>query len=218
MKKHKESRPFFKPSIWCTDGEHPTAPTFHLIFSNLLTCSLSRKISVTLCSLPLLPTSNGAGRGLLIHWVSHAAPHRQIWSRTPQQKISKRCLSNISYTCNTASKGAGLHTSLATDWGMLFYIYEPKVVPIQTNISDAFSCWLTVLNSCLLLVFIQACELLRKYSISKELIVFLITSTSVMKYSISTAQMNTKAEDYACRVGSLPEQLFFSKFWLMLTK
>lgn len=30
-----------------------------------------------------------------------------------------------------------------------------------------------------------------------------------MKYSISTAQMNTKAEDYACRVGSLPEQLFF---------
>lgn len=88
---------------------------------------------------------------------------------------------------------------------MLFYTDGPKVVPIQMTISDAFSCWLTVLNICLLLVFIQVCELLRKYSISKELIVFLIARTSVIKYSISTAQMNRKAEDYACRVGSPPE-------------
>jgi len=120
----------------------------------------------------LLPTSNGAGRALLSHQVSHAAPHVQIWGRTPSQKIPEESPGNISYTCNAASKGAGLHTSLAADWRMLFYTAGPKVVPIQMTISGAFSCWLTVLNICLLLVFIQVCELLRKYSISKELIVF----------------------------------------------
>jgi len=71
-------------------------------------------------------------------------------------------------------------------------------------ISDAFRCWLTVLNICLLLVIIQVCELLRKYSISKKLIAFLIACFSVMIYNISIAQMNINADDYACRVGSFP--------------
>lgn len=84
-------------------------------------------------------------------------------------------------------------------------------------ISVAFSCWLTVRNICLLLVIIQVCEVLRKYSISNKLIVFLIACSSVMKYSISIAQMNINAEDYAFRVGSFPWK-GFSQVWAEANK
>lgn len=86
---------------------------------------------------------------------------------------------------------------------MLYYTDGLEVVQIQMILSDAFRCWLTVLNICLLLVIIQVCELLRKYSISKKLIAFLIACFSVI-YSISIAQININAKNYACRVGSLP--------------
>lgn len=114
------------------------------------------------------------------------------------------------------SKGPGLHT--LPNWrqgSVLCYTDRQEIV--QMIISGAFSCWLTVRNICLLLVIIQVCEVFRKYSINKKLIVFLIARSSVMKYSISIAQMNINAEDYACRVGSFPWK-GFSQVWAEANK